>query len=208
MRYRLDIVTDLLHAAVTALIAGHMPEAERALRAVDQSALFALRQEVRARVRQRTADAPKYSLPLSGAKRQGTKLTDVRATFARDHYICRYSHCARPTVRLDVLKMLSAAFPAVLPYHSNWRPVEQHILYWTYSTSLEHYTSFPAGGTSAADNLLTACYLCNDAKNYLPADWLGWNVSAPSAAPWQGLTEYASDLRRAVEGLTSARRDA
>ena len=163
--------------------------------------MVGLREATYARVRERCSAQPPYQSPLPRTARQGTKSADVRATFTRDHYTCRYAHCRHPTVALEVLKLVSAAFPELVPYHPNWRPVDRHILYWTYSTSLEHAVSFPAGGTSSPDNLLTACYLCNDAKKHLPAELLGWTVSAPGESDWLGLTEYLAELQRVVRDL-------
>src|SRR5215467_7830264 len=51
------------------------------------------------------------------------------STFARDHFICRYSHCRKRTIYIPVLRELSALFPDVIPYDNNWRPLVSHILY-------------------------------------------------------------------------------
>lgn len=85
-----------------------------------------------------------------------------------------------------------------MPYHPNWKPVEQHALYWTCSTSLEHLVSFPAGGTSAVENLITSCYQCNDIKNRLPLALLGWDVAERVDADWDGLTGLLPELRAAL----------
>jgi 5-methylcytosine-specific restriction endonuclease McrA len=166
--------------------------------AIDYRRLVELRTAAHARVWGAGGPAAGYKPPLRGAARQAARRADIRATFARDRYTCRYANCRRPTVDLEVLKLLSNAFPDVLPYHSNWRPVDRHILYWTYSTSIEHRVPFPAGGTSAAGNLITACYQCNDVKNYLPLEVLRWTVGPPEDSGWRGLTEYLSPLRAAV----------
>jgi 5-methylcytosine-specific restriction endonuclease McrA len=168
------------------------------LLAIDYCGLVETRTAAHSRVWAAGGVSAGYKAPLPGVGRQPARQADIRATFARDRYTCRYQHCQRPTIDLAVLKLLSKAFPDVLPYHPNWRPVNHHILYWTYSTSLEHRVPFPAGGTSAADNLLTACYQCNDVKTYLPLEVLGWTVSPPTDTNWVGLTEYLSPLRAAV----------
>jgi len=190
-----DTIANQLEHSVVALVAGHRTEALAALRAIDFRALVDLRTATRCEWRRSGGTTPEKAL-ISGAKRQSTKRSDIRATFARDGYTCRYTHCRRQTVDLEVLKLLSRAFPDVLPYHGNWRPVEEHILYWTYSTSLEHIVPFPAGGTSDVKNLLTACYLCNDIKNCRALDLLGWTVGPPPESGWRGLTEYISELRK------------
>jgi 5-methylcytosine-specific restriction endonuclease McrA len=194
----MDPIASHIERAVIALVADRGSEARSELLAIDYRSLVDMRAAAQSRVWAANGVASGYKPPLPGAGRQPARQADIRATFARDRYTCRYAHCQRPTVDLAVLKLLSKTFPDVLPYHSNWRPVDRHILYWTYSTSLEHRVPFPAGGTSAADNLLTACYQCNDVKNYLPLDVLGWTVSPPADVSWQGLTEYLSSLRAAV----------
>jgi hypothetical protein len=94
-----------------------------------------------------------------------------------------------------VLKALSRAIPDLMPYHPNWRPVSDHVLYWIYSASLEHFVSFPLGGTSDESNLVTACYQCNDLKNWLSAEALGWTVGPPGDGAWDGLEGLLPQLR-------------
>jgi 5-methylcytosine-specific restriction endonuclease McrA len=194
----MDPIASHIERAVIALVTDRGSEARAELLAIDYRSLIEMRAAAHSRVWAAGGVAASYKPPLPGAGRQPARQADIRATFARDRYTCRYAHCQRPTVHLAVLKLLSKTFPDVLPYHSNWCPVDRHVLYWTYSTSLEHRVPFPAGGTSAADNLLTACYQCNDVKKHLPLDVLGWTVSPPADASWKGLTEYLSPLRAAV----------
>jgi 5-methylcytosine-specific restriction endonuclease McrA len=126
------------------------------------------------------------------------------AIFRRDHFVCRYSHCRRRTLYVPVLRALSRLFPDLIPYQSNWRPVEEHILYWTYATSLEHAISFPNGGTSNPENLITACYQCNDTKNMLDASELGWEVADPDESAWDGLEGYLPELLAAIRSNSYA----
>ena len=200
-------VSQLEHAAL-ALIDGIPADALVAVRSIDYIGLVEARSAARARALESRRAAAPYKAQFAGARRLRTKPADVAVTFMRDHYTCRYAHCRRPTVHLDVLKLLSRAFPDALPSHPNWRPFDRHILYWVYSTSVEHMVSFPAGGTSAAENLLTACYLCNDIKNHFPAELLGFKVCPPVESAWRGLTEYLPDLRHAVSRLESRQPDA
>jgi 5-methylcytosine-specific restriction endonuclease McrA len=193
-----DPIANQLEDVVVALITGDRASALPALRAIDFGALVKLRTCSRSRAWARPPGETPYRASSPRAKRLDTSSAVKRATFARDKYTCRYAHCQRRTVDLEVLKLLSTAFPGVLPYHSNWKPVEDHILYWTYSTSLEHIISFPAGGTSHPDNLVTACYLCNDTKNRLPLERLGWVIGPPAESTWSGLIEYRTKLSKVV----------
>jgi 5-methylcytosine-specific restriction endonuclease McrA len=182
--------------AVVALLGSRHTEARAALRDINFRALNEMRIAMRGPIWNPGGLATAYTSPFPRAPRKRTKRADVRATFADDSYTCRY--CSLPTVALEVLKLLSKAFPEVLPYARNWRPVDEHIVYWTCSTSLEHIVPFPAGGKSNRENLITACYLCNDVKNYLPLDLLGWTVGPTAQSPWLGLTEHVSELRKVV----------
>ncbi|MGD1095671.1 MAG: HNH endonuclease [Bryobacteraceae bacterium] len=192
-------VVDQPKDTIIALLDDRREEALVTLRAVDFDALVQMRNVARSRVWGADGVANASRSIVVRAPRQNPKRADVRATFARDRYTCRYAHCRQPTVHPDVLRLLSAAFPEVVPYHRNWRPLESHILYWTYSTSVEHVISFPSGGTSGAENLITACYLCNDVKNCLPLDLLHWTVGPPAQSTWLGLTEYVSSLKKLVD---------
>ena len=127
------------------------------------------------------------------------------STFARDHFICRYSHCRKRTIYIPVLRELSALFPDVIPYDNNWRPLVSHILYWTYSASLEHRISFPHGGTSDLENLITACYQCNDIKNMIRASDLGWEVTEIGTSDWDGLSSYLAALKEVVASQPTVR---
>lgn len=199
----MDPVIEHLRNAIDALCAERLIDAEQELRTIGFAGLLQKRATAYSQVWGPTGLAAGFKRPSSGIKRTAPRAADINATFLRDCYTCRYSHCRRSTVSVRVLRLLSAAFPEVLPYHRNWRPLDRCILYWTYSASLEHLISFPAGGTSAAENLVTACYQCNDIKNYLPLELLGWQVTAPPKIKWAGLTEYIPQLQAAL--LTCAR---
>jgi len=189
-----DEVISLVANAAAALADGRVLDAQRAVGSVDFPGLIQGRKEAYERVWGRPGgSATGYKSPRLGTRGGQPLIADVRATFNRDHYTCRY--CERQTISPNVLRLLSSAFPDVLPYHSNWRPLEAHILYWTYSTSLEHILPFPLGGTNHATNLITSCYQCNDLKNYLPIDRLGWRVADPVQSGWAGLTEHIPALR-------------
>jgi hypothetical protein len=74
--------------------------------------------------------------------------------------------------------------------------VTDHLLYWVYSTSLEHKLSFAHGGDSTEVTLITACYCCNDAKNYLHLDDLAWEITGPSDSDWDGLESLLPALKQ------------
>jgi hypothetical protein len=200
----MESVDALVQAAVVGAIENRFEAARRALRKIDFGSLVTQRtMEVR-RVWGRKSTLVKPDLPAQRMPRLPVSQRSMEATFLRDRFICRYEHCQRRTIHLSVLKALSRLFPELLPYRSTWSPIEQHIVYWMWSTSLEHKVSFPFQGTSQADNLVTACYQCNDLKNYLPFETLGWRFTEPATSDWDGLRCYLPQLMALHRGLPPA----
>lgn len=194
----MDAIPDLIETTVRCLLSNKLDQARTSLAVIDFPALINLRAELRDTIWARGGLATGYKSPRAGMRRQCTRQADIRATFERDRYTCRYLHCRRKTIAPAVLRLISKAFPDLVGCHPNWYPIETHILYWVYGTSIEHLVPFPAGGTSNPENLLTACYMCNDAKNRVPHTVLGWDVAPPSESPWFGLSEYVAELRKVV----------
>ncbi len=122
------------------------------------------------------------------------------AVYARDHYVCRYSHCRRCVVDERVFQALSALLPDTLPFHRNWKGGACHPLVWTSLASLEHVKPWSIGGDNSVENLITACTLCNYAKNSALVEQLGWKVdlSAAEGYGWEGLTPFLPALRALV----------
>jgi len=184
-----DVIPDLLCRAVDCVLRGERGAARSLIAAIDQLALVASRKSALRRRRATLASAAflahrprgiradSNGWAAHGQPRTHVPRSAMLAIFERDHFICRYQHCRRRTIYVPVLRALSALFPELIPYQKNWRPFEDHMLYWTYGASVEHFVSFPHGGTSDPENLITACYQCNEIKNMLWADDLGWVVS-------------------------------
>lgn len=193
-----------IREAVVAICAGRLAEAESALRRIDYDQLVREQAANYAGVWGTAGVATGFKPPPARVTRVRPSPTEVRATYLRDCYTCRYVHCQRPTVSVDVLRLISKAAQDVFPYSPTWSPRASHIVYWVYGTSLEHLRSFSEVGALAAasDNLVTACYACNDLKNYLPIELLGWTITAPRQSDWLGLTETLPRLRIAVAALS------
>lgn len=199
-------ITEHLRNAVMALCEARVSKAEQELHAID---LPALRRDHRAaytRVWKPGGLASGFKKRFPGTKRKDPSKAEKRTAFVRDCYTCRYSHCQRQTVSPDVLRLLSRVFTEVMPYHPNWLDRDKHVLYYAYSTNIEHLRSFPEIGPSAAaaDNLITACYECGDIKNYLSIEALDWHVTQPADSDWAGLTEYIPHLISAVAALEAS----
>ena len=196
-----DPVPDQIAAAAKALARGDFDSARVSILSIDQPGIVAAREAALRRVWGPGGVGNGATLP-KGQVRQAVRPTLQRAVFRRDHFTCRYAHCRRRTIYLPVLRALSRALPDLVPYHRNWKPVSAQVLYWAYATSLEHHRSFPLGGSSDESNLLTACYQCNDLKNWLDAEALGWTVGPPADSGWDGLEALLPQLR--ASGFASA----
>jgi hypothetical protein len=193
-------VEALIEAAVVAVIQEELEVARESLREIDFGWLTSERSRAMERVWGASSTVIKPIRPSQKTPRAPVRTADALVTFQRDQFTCRYAHCQRRTIYLPVLKELSRLFPDALPYQRNWRPVQSHIVYWMWSTSLEHRVAFPFGGTSEPANLLTACYQCNDVKNYLPFETLGWRLTEPATSHWDGLRRYLPRLSHIGRG--------
>ncbi len=193
-----------LELVIQALVGGRTEEARASLQAVDQQAEVLRRAEAYKHIWGPDGLA-KRARPHQPVPHRKNVLAGVKCqVFTRDHYTCRYGHCQRRTVALPVLRALARIFADLLPFHPNWKPLDRHILYWSYSTSLEHHVAFAHGGANDVENLLTSCYECNDLKYRLHADDIGWSIGPPSTGEWRGLTEYEPDLRLVADRLGHA----
>jgi 5-methylcytosine-specific restriction endonuclease McrA len=217
MRDEQDLIPDIVKRAVECVLRDEYNAARSALGSIDYERLASDRKAALRARRVRLARAKVLddaALPAGASHnpaRQRRRRTEPPAamrlaTFERDHFICRYLHCQKRTIHLPVLRALSALFPDIIPYSNNWTPLGDLILYWTYSTSIEHRVSFPHGGTSDPENLITACYGCNDIKNMIRAGDLGWEVATIREEDWDGLNRYLPGLEEALAGQSKARR--
>jgi 5-methylcytosine-specific restriction endonuclease McrA len=199
----MDPIVEHLQNAVLALCAERVSEAEQEIDAIDFAQLRRDHRAAYARVWKPGGLAAGFKKRFPGTKRKEPSKAEKRATFARDCYTCRYSHCRRPTVSPDVLRLLSKVFGQVMPYHPHWLDRDKHILYYTYSTNIEHLKPFSEAGPSAAsvENLITACYECGDIKNYLTIECLGWHVTEPPNTDWAGLSEHIPRLLAVIAAL-------
>jgi 5-methylcytosine-specific restriction endonuclease McrA len=197
-------IVEHVQNAVAALCEGRASEAEQALNGIDFPRLRRDRHAAYDRVWRTGNSTAGFKKRFPNTKRKNPSVAEKRATFIRDRYTCRYSHCRRPTISGDVLQLLSKVFPDDLPYiNRHWPGCDDHILYYTYSTNIEHLRSFTEVGPSAAaaENLITACYECGDIKNYLTIEHLGWSVTEPPNTDWAGLREYIPRLETAIAAL-------
>ena len=108
--------------------------------------------------------------------------------FRRDGFTCRY--CAKQTIFVPVLRILSRTYPQQLPFHPHWRWEATHPVYWTHGCSLDHLIPVSRGGTTTVANLVTTCYQCNSIKQHWLLEELRWTLLPPPQADcrWDGLS--------------------
>jgi 5-methylcytosine-specific restriction endonuclease McrA len=107
------------------------------------------------------------------------------AVFARDRYQCRY--CGTRTILIPVMYTISSLYGSIFKAHRHWRRAKTDVAYWTYATSLEHIVPLRHGGTDELENIVTACWRCNEAKGEATLAQLGWTLRPVSEEPWDGL---------------------
>ncbi len=185
-------IPEIIEEVITLALADDFKSAKQALLSIDPAKLVKERNNALDLAYALTKDIQK---PKGKFSRESVSPINTASTFHRDSFTCRYKHCQRRTIHPSVFIELSRIFPDIFPYHLHWKLDKCHILYWIYSTSIEHKISFPYGGNSSPENLITSCYLCNDVKNHHPFESLGWEITDPIVSDWDGLKKYIPQLK-------------
>lgn len=127
-----------------------------------------------------------------GVQTRGPSRPVMAAVYRRDRFTCVY--CARRTVVLPVLGLVSELLPAEFPWHPNWRRDVAHRVYWDLSTTVDHVEAVSTGGDWQAEaNLVTACARCQYQKGNRSLADLDWQISRTTGA-WDGLTALLPEL--------------
>ena len=175
-----DSVVVQIEYAVRATLRGDTEEARHALASIPRPMTL---NETR-------PPAPPWKEPTDPPRMKTPRIEAPIGTmvevFHDDQFTCRL--CGKRTILVQVLRLLSGLYPDLLPDHPNWKWEIGHPIYWTHTTSIEHLVPLSRGGSPGRENLVTACYICNDTKSYRFLSELGWQLRPPSAIPWDGLT--------------------
>jgi hypothetical protein len=106
--------------------------------------------------------------------------------FFRDQFVCRY--CEKRCVLPPVLRLLSHFLGDDFRYHPHGRMTECHVAFWRDIASCDHMVPVARGGNSTAQNLVTACYMCNSIKQNWLLEELRWNIKPITTIAWDGLS--------------------
>ena len=125
-----------------------------------------------------------------------------QAAIARDGHRCRY--CGIPVVDADIRKWAQQNYAAAVP----WNPKDiliQHAAFQCMWLQYDHVTPHSHGGSSAIENIVVTCALCNFGKEDRTLAELG--LSDPRARPpiqcsWDGLERLR--VRRAQKRTSPA----
>jgi hypothetical protein len=131
-----EAVPRLLTEAVGRVIEGDYTKARASLRAIDFRGLQRERAAAFDAVRSQ-GFARDRTLDPELKDREGPSEAQKRQVYKRDSFTCWF--CGKRTIYAPVLLGISARLSEELPYRSaNWKPVEDHILYWTCTASWDH----------------------------------------------------------------------
>jgi 5-methylcytosine-specific restriction endonuclease McrA len=187
----------LISQAVGAVINGDMASARNALRQIDFDGLRQERLTALEELPSRGLTRNK-SLDPEVQAREEPKEALKREVFERDSYTCWL--CQKKTMYAPVLMALSARFDDLMPYrNTNWKPWEDHVIYWTCTASWDHLIPVARGGSSTdLRNIITSCYQCNDVcGDYLVTE-IGWTPVEPARSNWLGQSEHLEELYAAL----------
>jgi hypothetical protein len=117
----------------------------------------------------------------------------IASIYKRDRFRCRYCGCR--VIATQVMRLISYFFPEGFPYHPSWKAGETHPAIAARSATLDHVVPWTAGGTNDPNNLVCACWICNQIKGDLLLGQLGWELLPISSdSKWDGLTRYYRQL--------------
>jgi hypothetical protein len=136
--------------------------------------------------------------------RQPSK-AQMELVFQRDAYYCRY--CSLRIIPNYVFDLFGKIVGLDL-FGTGGRAVERHGAALTFRSCADHVVPHFLGGRTSLDNLVTACWPCNFAKDRFTCDEIG--IEDPRLRPphvsndWDGLMSLVPQLQRVVATGTAA----
>jgi 5-methylcytosine-specific restriction endonuclease McrA len=118
--------------------------------------------------------------------------TVIVSIYKRDRFHCRYCGCK--VIPTQIMRLVSEVFPDEFPYHPNWKGGETHPAIASRSPSLDHVVPWTKGGTNDPENLVCACWICNQIKGDLTHEQMGWELRPIPETDWDGLTRHYRSL--------------
>jgi hypothetical protein len=203
----MERAADLLNAAADMILADRDGEAVTLIQQADITALFDVREQAcRAPIvsvhRLRKVATP---LPKVPKEQQAPKFASEsplgEAVFRHDGWRCRYCGCR--VVPASVRRWMARRLPGAIRWVQHANP-EGHAGFWTLWGSVDHVIPRARGGRNEPENLVTACLVCNFAKDAFTIEQLG--LADPRCRPpvqdgWDGLTRLLANSTRRTPGM-------
>jgi len=205
----MERAADLLSEAADMILANRDEEAVTLIQQADITTLFDVREQAsRARppvfsvhrLRKVANLLPEITKEQKAARfRSESPLGE--AVFRRDGWRCRYCGCR--VVPAKARKWMRKRLPGVIRWIPGANP-EGHAGFWTLWASVDHVIPRARGGRNEPENLVTACTVCNFAKDEYTLEQLG--LADPRSRPpvldgWDGLTRLFADATRRTSPL-------
>jgi hypothetical protein len=114
---------------------------------------------------------------------------------------------------MEALALASSPYGPIFPRNSQWRIAETHPAFWWQSGTNDHIFPRSRGGeANDLENLVTACWPCQQRKSNHTVAELGWKLrpilpGAPAigsqATEWDGLLELMPGLKALAASTTA-----
>jgi hypothetical protein len=128
------------------------------------------------------------------------------SVFRRDGWRCRYCGCR--VIPARVRRWIDKRLPGTIRWDQRTN-VGCHAGFWTLWGSVDHVIPRARGGRNEAENLVTACMVCNFARKHFTLEQLG--LADPRSRPpvldgWDGLTRLCREAASRAEPIQSKSR--
>lgn len=152
-----------------------------------------LEQVILALLSDRSEEAAALLAPIAYARRQVAVRSEpsesvIASIYKRDRFHCRYCGCK--VIPTQIMRLISSFFPDAFPYHPGWKGGETHPAFASRSPTLDHVVPWSQGGSNDLENLVCACWVCNQVKGDLSLAQLGWRLRPIPETGWDGLTSH------------------
>jgi hypothetical protein len=206
----MERAADLLSAAAEMIKLDHDEDAAALIYEADITTLFDLRdQAVKAppvfhihRVRKVAELLPTIPKEQRAPPFKSESLLG-ESVFRRDGWRCRYCGCR--VIPARVRRWIDKRLPATIRWDQATN-VGCHAGFWALWGSVDHVIPRARGGRNEAENLVTACMVCNFAREHFTLEQLG--LADPRGRPpvpdgWDGLTRLCQETTQRAKPISS-----
>jgi len=124
------------------------------------------------------------------------------AVFRHDGWRCRYCGCR--VIPSRVRRWMDKRLPGAVRWDDNGMAPGCHAGFWTLWGTVDHVVPRARGGRNEPANLVTACVVCNFAKDHYTLEQVGLadpRCRQPVLDGWDGLTRLVTNSTRRTPGM-------